>query len=55
MRTITKKKYNEVVELLKRWNDVAVPADVWTSPCGDYTLPLDTQEFLKRLEEREVG
>ena len=45
------KKYNKAIELLKRWQDVIIPANVWTNPGEDYLLPIDTQEFLKDIED----
>ena len=56
MASEIEKKYNKAIELLKRWQDVIISADVWTSPGEDYLLPLDTQEFLKDIEDdKEIG
>jgi len=53
MKTKLKKKYNEAIELLRRWSDADVPDNIWCQPGEDYMLPLDTQIFLKDVEEDE--
>jgi len=53
MKTKLKKKYNEAIELLKRWHDADIPDDTWCQPGEDYMLPLDTQIFLADLEENK--
>jgi hypothetical protein len=43
----------KAIILLERWNEVEIPSHIWTNPGEDYTLPLDTQEFLEN-QRREV-
>lgn len=48
-------KFESAVELLKRWDEVNIPAEVWTEPGEDYELPGDTQSFLYELSNSKTN
>ena len=49
--SLKEKSMEEAIGLLRRWNAVTIPSEVWTDPGEDYDLPIDTQAFLQKLEK----
>ena len=43
----------EMKDLLRRWNKVDIPAEIWAETGADYDLPLETASFLEYLKETE--
>jgi len=46
---------NKAIELLKRWDKISIPSEVFTEPGEDYLIPLDTQAFLKKVNNIKRG